>query len=197
SERAEGRDAPGAEVDVRLLDVTGYIDRPLPGGGRLVAAARFGYPRLVLLAISRETKLWYGDYQLFYTTPLSSQLRVEVVALGSYDYVQGALGVSGDFGVGLALPPDFAMQLGFHRFETRLVYETGRGEVGVGLRLGYDHSDLETELAVSTAQVTPRLWWEHAPHRMLRLRGTAELSGHYIALDDSPGAATPATNLID
>jgi hypothetical protein len=174
---AEGSDEVRGEVDLRMIDVTGFVDVPLEGGGRIAAAGRFGYPRSVLFAISPDTHLWYGDYQAKVELPLSHRDRFELVWLGSYDYLDGILGVSGDFGVGITLPPDFAMQLSFHRLDLRFIRETERGQMGAAVRFGYDHTSFEEQLRVNMGHVAPRVWWENRFHRRVKLRVGAEMAG--------------------
>jgi hypothetical protein len=191
AEPAPGGTEAQGEVDVRLIDVTGFVDVPLEGGGRITAAGRFGYPRSVLFAVSPGTQLWYGDYQAKLELPLSHRDRFELVWLGSYDYLDGVLGVSGDFGVGISLPPDFAMQLSFHRLDLRLIRDTERGELGTAIRLGYDHTRFEEQLRVDMAHVAPRVWWEYREHPKVKLRVGAEMIGWAGRLDNPVADQTP------
>lgn len=156
----EGPDAPDgethAEAELRLLDVSAYVQTPALGGN-VTAAARYGYPALLLSIFSPTVSLAYWDYQLRYTGDQRRRDRFDLVALGSYD----SLGVSDQ--------PDQAIRIQFHRFEPRFIHRIGRGELGVALMLGWEESALGAGFQLQSTRISPRIWLEQ------RLGGTAQL----------------------
>ena len=75
---------PTGELELRLLDVNGFLQVPAAGGS-FSFAGRYGYPGPLLRAISPDTALDYWDYQTRLDLPLSSSARFQVVGLGSFD----------------------------------------------------------------------------------------------------------------
>jgi hypothetical protein len=144
------------EIEVRLIDLGGYIEVPV-GAGDIVAAGRIGYPKLALLAASSlgildpDTRFNYWDGQFRYSVPVSRQGRAEFVWLGSYDTIN-LPGLSDN-------PRAGASRIEFHRVETRFVQELSRdAELGVALRFGFDGSELGDALMVRAFTFGPRMW---------------------------------------
>jgi hypothetical protein len=164
----EGPDAPDGETrgeaELRLLDVSGYVQTPALGG-TVTAAARYGYPALLLSIFSPEVSLAYWDYQLRYVSNPVHRQRFELVALGSYD----SLGVSEQ--------PDQGMRIQFHRAELRYILELDRGEFGAALTLGWEASGLGEGFQLESTRVGPRLWLEHRLSGRAKLRLSADLVG--------------------
>ncbi|MET0340841.1 MAG: TonB-dependent receptor [Polyangiales bacterium] len=158
--RAEGtpytRDF-AAELEVRLIDVGGWVQGPL-GKGVASASGRIGYPKLAIVAsealgvVEPGTKLNYWDGQVRTRQPVSARGDVELVWLGAYDAIK-LPGVSNVPGAG-------ASKLHFHRIETRYVQRLPRGEFGTALRFGFDQSELGSALAVRAFTLGPRFWTE-------------------------------------
>jgi hypothetical protein len=169
-----------AEAEVRLLDVSAYLQTD-GLGGNVTAAVRYGYPALLLSIFSPTVGLAYWDYQLRYTSRLSALDRVELVALGSYD----SLSVSDR-------PTNNAV-IAFHRFEPRLIRRVGSTEYGIALLLGWDQSTLGSGFQLQSTRVGPRAWLEHRFDESTRLRLSADLIG--VAGFFSSTAAT--TNMND
>ncbi len=121
--------APHGEVELRALDLNGYVEAPV-GGGSLQGAIRLGWPALFIGEVIPGGELFYGDYQVRAALPLSDQDRFELVLLGSADRLAFTL-------------PDgvrSTTEVMFQRAEMRIVHALEEGEIGLALRGGYDHS---------------------------------------------------------
>ena len=169
-----------AEAELRLLDLSGYVQTSALGG-TLTAAARYGYPALLLAAINPNVKLSYWDYQFRYATELSPHDRLELVALGSYD----AFAVADE--------PADAVRIAFHRGELRLVRRVGRAEFGSALLAGWEQSTLGSEFQVRATRIGPRLWYEQRLGAASRLRLSADMqavAGRFSSHTADGGTAT-------
>jgi hypothetical protein len=165
---SEGPERPDGnthlEAELRLLDVSGYVQTKL-GGGTLTAAARYGYPALLLSVFSPDVSLAYWDYQLRYTSNPAAATRFELVALGSYD----------SFAV--ADSPNSAVDLTYHRVEPRLIQRLGRDELGAALLFGWEESALGSGFQLQATRLGPRVWFEHRMGERNRLRLSADMQG--------------------
>lgn len=150
---------PTGEIELRVLDVNGYVEAPIGEEGVIRAAARWGWPALFADVVWGGAQLFYGDYQARLELRVGPHDRVEVVALGSYDDL---------FFVFPNGTPSHTI-VHFQRLEGRLVRRVDRFELGAALRLAYDRtlitgtaiaSDPLNPLAVSieAGTVGPRLW---------------------------------------
>lgn len=127
---------PRGELELRTLDLNGWVETPLGDEARpvgaLQAAGRLGWPGFLLEPIV-GAQVFYGDAQLRARIDLSSRDRLELVMLGSADRLAFLL-------------PDRTQSLTeviFQRTELRLIRALGRGaELGIALRGGYDRSTL-------------------------------------------------------
>lgn len=161
-ERPDG--SSHAEAELRLLDVSGYLQTPALGGD-LTMAARYGYPAMLLSVFSPDINLAYWDYQLRYTAALSLRDRLELVLLGSYD------------AFGDVKNPRNDVTITFHRAESRLTRRIGRTELGAALLLGWEQSALSSEFKLSATRVGPRMWVESRFGEHTRLRISSDLVG--------------------
>jgi hypothetical protein len=150
------------ESELRLLDVSAYLQAPVLGG-TLTAAARYGYPALVLSVFSPNVGLAYWDYQLRYAADLSPNERVELVALGSHD----ALSVNDS--------PGDAIALTYHRLEARYLNRRPGQQLGAALLFGWEHSELGSQFQLEAARVGPRLWFQRELGGGNRLRLSADM----------------------
>ncbi|MGC4070117.1 MAG: TonB-dependent receptor [Polyangiaceae bacterium] len=167
-----------AEVELRLLDVNGWVESPV-GNGAVVASARIGYPQLALKAseslgvIEKGTRANYWDGQLRYRVPLTSKDMFELVFLGSFDNVN-LPGIENQDQVRSG-----STALEFYRLETRVIHQLARGEVATALRFGFDSSEIAEAVAVRAFTVGPRVW------SRFRLRG-----GHTLKMGADLYAST-------
>jgi hypothetical protein len=153
----EGSEASGslnAELELRLLDVNGFVETPV-GKGHVMASARIGYPLALFTAESLglidNVKANYVDGQLRFRHPIGKHDIFELVYLGSFDVVRLPGGLSND-------PDAGASRLEFQRVETRLIHRVARGEVGAAMRFGYNESELGSALGVRAFTFGPRMW---------------------------------------
>ncbi len=147
----------GAEIELRLIDIGGWVEAPL-GDGEITVSARIGYPKLALLAseglgiVTPGTKFNYWDGQLRVRHPLSSRTIAELIWLGSFDSIElPDLNKDDQLRAG-------STRLEFHRVETRLTQRIARGEIGTALRFGFDNSALGDAVTVRSYSIGPRLW---------------------------------------
>ena len=174
-----------AEAELRLLDVSGFIQAPALGG-TVTAAVRYGYPALLLSIFSPDVDLAYWDYQLRYLTALSARDRFELVALGSYDSLSADdADDPGDDDV------DNDTRIAFHRVEPRLIRRVGATEYGVALLLGWEQSAFGDAFRLQATRIGPRGWVEHRFGSVAKLRISGDLIGvagfFSSADDDGPG----------
>jgi hypothetical protein len=175
-----------AEVELRLLDVSGYLQTQGLGGD-VTAAVRYGYPALLLTIFSPQVSLAYWDYQLRYAAKLSSIDRFELVALGSYD----------SFSV--ADEADQAISITFHRLEPRLIRRVGKDEFGAALLFGWEQSALGSGFQLQASRLAPRLWFEHRFTSRSRLRLSADMqgvSGHFSSTGNTDLARESRNSLL-
>ncbi|HMI91852.1 MAG TPA: hypothetical protein VK509_10840, partial [Polyangiales bacterium] len=149
----EGPEAPDgrlhAEAELRLLDVSAFVQAPALGG-TVTAAVRYGYPALLLSIFSPDVDLAYWDYQLRFNGPLSDHDRFELVALGSYDSLSADDEDDDDDG------PSNDTRISFHRMEPRLIRRIGSTEYGVALLLGWEQSAFGEDFRLQATRVSPR-----------------------------------------
>jgi len=149
------------EAELRLLDVSGFVQADALGG-KLNVAGRYGYPGLMISLISPEVSVAYWDYQFRYALPLSQRTRLELVGLGSYDMLSAGAAI------------DETLSLQFHRVEPRFVYHTMHDELGVALMGGWEKSALGETLGIDSTRLSPRAWYEHRFDGGPRLRLSAD-----------------------
>jgi len=79
-------DRPHGEANLRLFDAGALAETPFADGqGTALAAARYGYPGLVLPLFSKDTGLSYWDYQARATWKVDDRDRATAFVFGSYD----------------------------------------------------------------------------------------------------------------
>jgi hypothetical protein len=183
----EGPEAPDgrlhAEAELRLLDVSAFVQAPALGG-TVTGAIRYGYPALLLSIFSPEVDLAYWDYQLRFNGALSDHDRFELVALGSYD----ALSTEDDDAEDDETSSD--TRIAFHRLEPRLIRRVGPTEYGVALLLGWEQSAFGEDFRLQATRVAPRGWVEHRFGQVAKLRISGDLIGvaGYFTSEDDDGA---------
>jgi hypothetical protein len=130
------------EIELRLLDANAYLRVPIDDAS-VEVAGRIGYPGLVVGAIS-DADLQYWDYQLRARVPAGDGNEVRVLAFGAYDYFSPN---EGDF-----------VELHFHRMDARFTREAGAWQLGVGLRAGYERTEVSEAFSVEGVSVGPRIF---------------------------------------
>jgi hypothetical protein len=176
---AEGPDVHNdkltGELELRLLDVSGMLNVPLAGGGRVIGAARYGYPGLAASLFVKNFTLAYWDYQLRADLPIGNHDRLQLAWFGSYDKA-GTIGKE--------------ITITFHRFEARLLRELRELQVGAAIQLGFDRTAAtDGGFSVGGMRFGPRFWLKWKPNDQLRLRVGGDMlatAGH-ITTDNSNG----------
>ena len=153
-----------AEAELRLLDISSYVQTPALGG-TLTGAVRYGYPGLLLSVFSPTVSLAYWDYQLRYTGDTSAPVRFDLVALGSYDSVS------------FTDRPRDDVTITFHRLEPRMIVRRGSTEYGAAMLLGWDESSLSSQFQLQAARFGPRVWLEHRISAGAKLRLSGDITG--------------------
>ena len=144
-----------ASADVTLLDAGGIMTAPWDAGrGTVAVAARYSYTGALLSALSEDTVLRYGDYQLRADHPLAGG-QATVFAFGSVD------------DLGWANPGQMGQyaSLQFHRLDLRWRTGVAGGRLLVAMNGGVDwaQSTLFSRPIKSRAvSAAPRLSYEHA-----------------------------------
>ncbi|MBK9031930.1 MAG: TonB-dependent receptor [Myxococcales bacterium] len=180
------------DVDANLLQAGGLIRQPVLGA-TVTAAARYGYPGLILSLATNEVSLSYWDYQL----------RVDggdandgwtVFAFGASDTLSTPSPTAAPDDPNPPLEP--SLILGFHRLDLRYHATAGRLVAAPRLVLGYDRTQSGgTDFSVLLAEPALRLTWRR--DRALTVTGGVE--GSLRAIDQGvatagsdPGAAITA-----
>ena len=173
----------GGELELRALDLNGYLEAPVgDDGGGVRVAGRYGYPGLIMGALNPEMSLSYWDYQGRLDLVVAPKTHAEFVVLGSFDSLDHPF---------WANPADrfTAIDLEFHRLEARLFRRTDDAEVGGAVRLGYDTSSIDRELAVEAASFGPRMWAAWKLGDDARLRVGADMLGSVGDIQSISGSA--------
>jgi hypothetical protein len=162
-------DRAHGEVELRTIDASGMLNVPLPKDGSMTFSGRYGFPNLLLGALNVDATVDYWDYQYSTDVAMSSRSRFQVVAFGARDN-----------SVFDESEPSqrFALDLQFHRIETRFVGRLDRWELVGTMLYGYDFSDVDDGSAnISNAgadihRFGPRFWATYAaPKFNVRLGG--------------------------
>ncbi len=144
-----------ASADVTLLDAGGIMTSPWDAGkGTVAVAARYSYTGAVLSALSEDTVLRYGDYQLRADHPLAGG-QATVFAFGSLDDLGWANpGQSGQYA-----------SLQFHRLDLRWRAGVAGGRLLVAMNGGVDWAQstlFSRPIKSRSVSAAPRLKYEHA-----------------------------------
>ncbi|HJK93090.1 MAG TPA: Plug domain-containing protein, partial [Polyangiaceae bacterium LLY-WYZ-15_(1-7)] len=149
----------GGELELRLIDVQGYVRTPVgDDGGSFAFAARYGWPGAVVSLVSQDLRLTYWDYQTRLDLPLGGGDRFQATVFGSFDRAtQGP-------------NEDDQATLQFHRAELRYLRERADFDYGVALQLGWEESQFGDVVQIVAARVGPRVWASVRPRSDLSLR---------------------------
>lgn len=180
---ATGSGEGTGEAELRLLDANAYVEEPV-GDGLLRVAGRYGYPGLVLSLWQPETTLSYWDYGARWLTPLGGGADAELIVFGSSDEL-----VNPPFAEDAMRFNEVAIE--FHRVEARLMHRRPGLELGSALRVGYDESSLDRELAVRAFSAGPRLWAKARLSSAVRLHVGADMLGSTGDIESVVAQAPP------
>jgi hypothetical protein len=143
-----------ASADVTLYDAGGIVTAPFDGGkGSAAAAVRYSYTGALFSALSADSVLRYGDYQLRADHPLGGG-QATLFAFGSLD------------DVGWINPNTTSSEyaaLQFHRVDLRWRRGAGGGRLLAGLTFGADWSRstlFDRPIRVRALGIAPRFVYE-------------------------------------
>lgn len=174
------------EVDVNLLQAGVFARGTLPGTNVVATAAgRYGYPGLVLSALTNQLSLSYWDYQLRLDGG-SPESPWTAFLLGASDAVQTAAVPNG------ALTTQAAFL--FHRLDLRWRPGTEERNGSYRIVVGYDDSELAGgQAATRSAFVEPQASWLLPLAASLKLRAGADALARRIANPPAAGVTTGVT----
>ena len=117
------------EWQVRLFDASAMLATPLDDGrSDVLVAGRYGYPGLLLSAISPDTSLQYWDYQLRAGRQLNEKDRASLFVFGAFDRLYDKKHEKTLFGVQ------------FHRLDFRIDHALPHGNFRLAVTLGFDQT---------------------------------------------------------
>jgi TonB family protein len=190
------------EANVRLVDSGALLEAPFADGrGSALVAGRYGYPGLIVAAVTSDMQIGYWDYQARGTWKLGNRDTLGLFAFGSHDYL-ATRSPSGDPEARKELREQFVSD--FHRLDLRYDHYTSDGRVRFAVTGGYDSQGAETTF-VKDKSIGARLEVEQRFAPSLRFRGGAgaQLDKYTIVITrQGPGEPTvpqsanpPPTNL--
>ncbi|MFO0578578.1 MAG: TonB-dependent receptor [Polyangia bacterium] len=128
--RGGRKDGYHGELELRLYDLSGLVELPLPREVRVTVSGHYGYPGPIVKAFDNRVDVSYWDYQLRLDWKgLTAQ------ALGSYDSVSIA---DPRLSAMAGMDVQNTFRQTFHRLQLRYVAHLGRHELEAGLVGGLD-----------------------------------------------------------
>lgn len=186
-------DRPHGEANLRLFDAGALGETPFADGkGTVLAAARYGYPGVILPAFTSDTTLSYWDYQARATYDVSPRDRVGAFVFGSFDQLSQVITP--------ATGPSFTQQQledQFHRADLRWDRALGASSaLRLAATLGRDIVGNDAATAVDdTFRLRAEL--DTRPTRDVRVRAGADAQFDALRQGAPPeGAAATNTPLV-
>ena len=166
------------DVDANLLQTGGLVRQPIPQlGGTMTAAARYGYPGLLLSLATNQVSLSYWDYQLRFDGGTAAD-GWTVFAFGAKDTLETPSPTADRADPNPPLEP--SLILGFHRVDLRLHRTYGRLSTLYRAVVGYDRTNTrDTDFSVLIAEPAVQLVWKQDP----TLKLVAGLEGSFKSID--------------
>ena len=150
------------DFDANFLQAGGFVREPIkPIGATFTAAARYGYPGLLLSLATDRLTLAYWDYQLRLDggTPRNAWT---VFFFGANDELDTVAATADPNAPNPPLTP--TLILGFHRGDFRYRHADGAFEENLRLVAGYDHTfSAGTDFHVWSAEPTATMRWTPTP----------------------------------
>jgi TonB family protein len=163
--------APHGEANLRLVDAGTLLEAPFADGrGSALVAGRYGYPGLVLSAVTDNLKLGYWDYQTRASWQLSAHDTIGLFAFGSHDYLATRPN-SNDQQASKELVEQFVSDS--HRIDLRYDHRLSSGHVRLALTGGYD-AEGASPTYMKDRSLGARLEAEQELSPTLRFRGGAQ-----------------------
>lgn len=128
--RAARKDGYHGELELRLYDLSGLVELPLPRDVRITVSGHYGYPGPIVKAFDPRVDVSYWDYQM-----RLDWKGLTVQALGSYDSV-GIADPRLSAMAGMDVQNTFRQT--FHRLQLRYIAHLGRHEIEAGAVGGID-----------------------------------------------------------
>ncbi len=178
------------DFDVNLLQIGGFVREPVkPIDATVTAAARYGFPGLLLSLATNKLSLAYWDYQLRLDGG-NARNGWTVFVFGARDELDTVASTAAPGAANPPLAP--ALVLGFHRLDLRDHQTQGRLEETFRAVLGYDHTfSMGTDFSVWSADPSVSLLWTQNDH--LKLAGG--LIGTFHDVTQGAGAVSAANPL--
>ncbi len=160
--RRARRDEHLLDIDANLLQAGALIRQPVPQlGATVTAAARYGYPGLILSLATNEVSLSYWDYQLRLDGG-TARHGWTVFAFGANDQLETPAATAAEDDPDPPLEP--SLILGFHRLDLRYHRTDGRLISNARAVLGYDrNTSRETAFSVLLVEPSIQLRWKRDP----------------------------------
>lgn len=154
------------DFDVNLTQAGGFVREPLSSlGVTVTAAARYGYPGLILSLATNQASLSYWDYQLRLDSG-NARTGWTVMLFGAKDELDTPAPTAAPNDPSPPLAP--ALILDFHRADLRAYHGSGGLDGLYRVVLGYDHTE-SSGSNVATWVVEPSLRWRWRAHETLNL----------------------------
>ena len=171
------------DFDIANLQAGGFVREPIKEiGATFTAAARYGYPGLILGLLTNQLSLSYWDYQLRLDGG-NARNGWTVFMFGANDELDTPSATATPGNPNPPLTP--ALILGFHRLDLRDHQTQGRLEENFRLVLGYDHTVSQgVDFSVWSAEPHVALLWTQSE----RLKLGAGVEGSVRDLHQGPTA---------
>jgi len=175
------------DLDANLTQAGGFVREPIPHTGvTATAAARYGYPGLILSLATNQASLSYWDYQ-FRLDGGNPRNGWTAMFFGAKDELDTQSNTSSP-----SLTP--ALILDFHRADLRAYHGSGGLDGLYRVVLGYDHTD-SSGSNVATWVVEPTVRWTWRLGERLNLVWGLEGSYHAINQGQPPTVGPDAFTL--
>jgi TonB family protein len=185
------------DFDANLLQVGGFVREPVaPIGATVTAAARYGYPGLLLSLATDRVSLSYWDYQLRLDGG-NARNGWTVFLFGAYDELDTVAPTATPGTPNPPLAP--SLELGFHRADLRYRHAAADLEGSARLVVGYDRTfSMGTDFSVDVAEPSLAARWVQGPR--LTVDGGAMGTFHDVVqgagANSSANALAPITSQL-
>ena len=185
------RDGHLIDVDANLLQAGGLVRQPIPQiGATMTAAARYGYPGLILSLATNQVSLSYWDYQ-FRLDGGSAKNGWTVFAFGANDTLETPSPTAAPDDPNPPLEP--SLILGFHRVDLRLHRTDGRLLTTYRAVVGYDRTQSGgTDFSVLVGE--PQIQLAFQKDKTLKIVGGVE--GSFKSIDQKSAMSMEPGNII-
>jgi TonB family protein len=177
---------PMADVDLNLLEVGGLVREPIPQlDATVTAAARYGFPGLLLSLATNQISLSYWDYQLRIDGGTKTN-GWTLFAFGARDELDTVSSTADPNAANPPLSP--ALILEFHRLDLRYHQTLGDWETTYRLIFGYDKT-YSDDVDFDVLSVKPVIRSRYKASKTLDFGFGADGSARKVAQDAGADAA--------